>query len=77
LFSLFFLCCRRLLGARVYGVGILLFVHPKMAFSCASVASPFAARVAASLQRPCADLVMPALRQASEKALPKLSLVKG
>jgi len=51
-------------------------VHPKMASSSATVAPLLAALVAPTLRTPCADLRIPAARQALEKALPNASLVK-
>jgi hypothetical protein len=54
----------------VYTSAIAIVFQPKIAISSCTVAPLSAARVAAIFRTPCADLVTPALRAASLKALP-------
>jgi uncharacterized protein DUF6481 len=62
----------------VYSAAIVPPCQPKIASNSATVAPAFAARVAAALRSPCADLLFnPAARHALRNRLPNDSFVSG
>jgi hypothetical protein len=78
IFAIAFRARRLRSAACVYSEAIAVPVHPKIAFSSATVAPFSAALVAPILRQPCAErLCKPAATQASLKAVPKDSFLNG